>query len=904
MSGEGAKIAVDVVKEVAESAAKTLAEGPPVEKSPTAQMTAESADMVNDMIVDGLHHIPVLKQVIDEARLGEKQVGDAAARTTRATKDMYKELNEGKNFKESLHESIRDNFGQEDIKDINHGMKQLKSLDYKPTDKEQAVTNKLVTRQHKVFEILKKYRDKGKASEEMSPELKKEMNKEINEAFAQTKDSPSFEDDLLKHKKNITKKIYDYPTKTSLIKKGTITQQQRENVFRAIEKDIQDHDTGVETTPYKSFRRKDGTQAKFSNISKKRLSNLINMDITEGKIFIDHDGKLKMKGDKESEFFGEINKGNMSTALDQLADIIANSERLPKETKELLLKDGSFKKLTTKQAKVDKGPLVIRGKQIMRGKLDFSDEAPDTITTRNTEQKTAFDELRNEIGVNLSDLPADEITNPKIGGYAEKIKSDEYVNKLFPEIEFDEKISKLTDDEVEKIDKIEGVRINEDNTVKNWKTLSETKKQAIKDANIQKLSSPEVNNYRKYIKHLERKKMRKEILTPDESGFLDHVKIKDNFTADDNELTIGERKIYDNFISRRRPSQPELGTVKQARAMFEPEKTQREQELTKQLEESRLKEEEKVKIKEQKEIEKREKFKEVEESEQKRLEKEDIPKQMKDTIIRKTTQGDALTKDEIDFLKKTDDPELEKIRSENPQLFTKEKTTSTTKIPVKQSESVWDFMSPLTFDDGSDVYIKLDDFDKTVSDEELSDVSTRLLDESPEELKEKGKEPVKSIIDHITDTKEKSIKFMNDVKERVDEKMKLPENIGKDAATVFKENKKEILGGALATAVGGAVIGEGVESEKDIKKIGEDIAEEQEEIKEGQEELTKEVKGDGDEIKKKLEDLGENGKNTAIAQIITNADDEKKDDDTNDNENKQINNALEDIEKQIDRLAL
>jgi hypothetical protein len=127
-----------------------------------------------------------------------------------------------------------------------------------------------------------------------------------------------------------------------------------------------------------------------------------------------------------------------------------------------------------------------------------------------------------------------------------------------------------------------------------------------------------------------------------------------------------------------------------------------------------------------------------------------------------------------------------------------------------------------------------------------------------------------------------------------------PENEGKSMLDLVKDNKGKILAGGLAAVVATGVIAE-------ESKIGDSVEALTTATKEGTGAITKTITSDGDSIKKKLEELkdNENG-NTAIAQVITNADNavkNNKDDPAGDNEREQILNGMKDIERQIQQLV-
>lgn len=142
--------------------------------------------------------------------------------------------------------------------------------------------------------------------------------------------------------------------------------------------------------------------------------------------------------------------------------------------------------------------------------------------------------------------------------------------------------------------------------------------------------------------------------------------------------------------------------------------------------------------------------------------------------------------------------------------------------------------------------------------------------------------------------------------EKIEELSKLPDNIGKNKLQIFRENKVAILGTLATGTIGGAILGTGIENAEDIKNVVETVKKSGEDIitdqKKNTDTLKKNIDADGDEIKKKLENLDNKDGNTAIAQIINKIPETKSG--SSDNENKQIDNSLKDIEKQIDRLTL
>ena len=110
------------------------------------------------------------------------------------------------------------------------------------------------------------------------------------------------------------------------------------------------------------------------------------------------------------------------------------------------------------------------------------------------------------------------------------------------------------------------------------------------------------------------------------------------------------------------------------------------------------------------------------------------------------------------------------------------------------------------------------------------------------------------------------------------------------------DNKALVAGGLAVAGLGGLGLGEAVELGKDAKSTAENLLENKK--------LTETVKKDGDEIKKKLDEIDDKDGNTAIAQIITNADDDTKNKDNTPTENKQLEAGLKDIENQIRELIL
>ena len=119
------------------------------------------------------------------------------------------------------------------------------------------------------------------------------MEDRVTKAYAEKRGGLNYHDGLNKQHKNMLNHIYDYPKPGNIV-----TKAQRENVFRAIEKDIGKHDTRGARATIDQYRDGSGTSLNYTPAKQKSLKFLLDTetDIGVGKIYIDELGKLRMVG--------------------------------------------------------------------------------------------------------------------------------------------------------------------------------------------------------------------------------------------------------------------------------------------------------------------------------------------------------------------------------------------------------------------------------------------------------------------------------------------------------------------------------------------------------------------------------------------------------------------------------
>ena len=233
--------------------------------------------------------MPVFKQIIDGGRVSEKAFLGA--------EDKFAKIASDTSDKPFI-TKYREQFGEELSGKIDASHKNLDLNNYKQSPQEQAITDKLVKHQEKLFDIMEKY-DKLAGDNPMTPEMKKQMNDEVTEAYKGNIKGDklgTYAENSKASEKAFLDNVYDYP------KKGTpITPKQRETVFKALEKDILEHDTGKMHKEGKAvkppkFRNINGTEQPYSDTTKFYLDHLLDSKIKSGKIYIDEVGKIKMNG--------------------------------------------------------------------------------------------------------------------------------------------------------------------------------------------------------------------------------------------------------------------------------------------------------------------------------------------------------------------------------------------------------------------------------------------------------------------------------------------------------------------------------------------------------------------------------------------------------------------------------
>jgi hypothetical protein len=370
--------------------------------SPGEIARKRSADYANDLLIDGLHQIPILDPVF---KAGDNVTGGIAEDIT-GTKAVIEDIERGKNIKDA----VKEHFKEEDEGGFHNGVKQLENLDYKPSEQEQELTKKLITRQDKIFEIINKYRKIAREGPEKYPEgldsegLKEKMNEEIQKAYGKDpKTGKTIADEMKEHKINFHKHVYDYPKPEE-----PITKKQRENVFRAIEKDLETHTNGgSEDNP--RYRNSDRGSASYTKSHKQRIAKFLNFDgeLKNGNIYIDKEGALKVFGESNEDVASadeSSKKISVSTYKDIVADIVANSKRIPKDTKEMLLEKWGPAKTPNNT--------VSKAKNVgQEGFIKSSTEPVPKEHLRDPETKAQFDAIRKQMG-DLGDLTSSELEKP------------------------------------------------------------------------------------------------------------------------------------------------------------------------------------------------------------------------------------------------------------------------------------------------------------------------------------------------------------------------------------------------------------------------------------------------------------------------------------------------------------
>ena len=487
----------------------------PIKNNPLNIIRKKSADIVNDAIIDGLHHIPIFKQIIDGGRAARSGIFD--------TVEKMHEVGEDAINGEELGGSYRKQFGEEQSGIIDAAHKKLELANYKQSPQEVAQTVKLVKSQRKVFDILHKY-EKIAGKGKMTDAMKKAMNDEVTAAYSgkiDGKNIGTFEDNMEAHKRSFINNVYDYP-KTG----KKITKAQRENVFSAIEKDLDDHNSG--SGVQKKYRSTTGKKlsANFNLNHKNLITNNMNVDINkaieDGSIYINEKGKLKVKGISSGD---DAKVGAIATSsyIDMVGDVIANSKRIPEETKKILLED--YRPATTPGGKAIKNkPDLMEGKILTNPTEDI-----DKNFFRDQQLKTKFEELREEMG-DLGDLKSNTTLD---NTYGKSVMSKEHLNSLHPinskNVEkplLEERQSipkiKLSDEHKAELDDI-GVILTPEGVIKDWNTysgqsLKDFDKLAREGADIK---SPDKLRAQKYIQWLGEKTE----LTDIQQEFIDRADI-------------------------------------------------------------------------------------------------------------------------------------------------------------------------------------------------------------------------------------------------------------------------------------------------------------------------------------------------------------------------------------------
>ena len=139
------------------------------ENNPSTIVSKEANKEVNDLIEDGLHELPIFRQAIDAKNFIKDE---AIKKRLEADNKLYDET--GFHAKDSMFRKIegvanklgdyapeyKKRFGVDgSVGNLRRMHATLTKAGYKPDTQEQAVINKLVSRQDKVFEIADKYDD-------------------------------------------------------------------------------------------------------------------------------------------------------------------------------------------------------------------------------------------------------------------------------------------------------------------------------------------------------------------------------------------------------------------------------------------------------------------------------------------------------------------------------------------------------------------------------------------------------------------------------------------------------------------------------------------------------------------------------------------------------------------------
>ena len=498
----------DLVGGGVEETTKFVGEGPAnyaMEHSPQEYVRKKTSDMANDAIMSGLHHLPGFKQLLDGIDETVATIPENAKRSSEVYKDVTVD-------RMKLPESIKKHFGTEDLHTVNRGLKQLRDMNFKVSPEEQQITQNLVKSQRKVFDILHDTEELIKTGDFTEDEIKQihsDMEDKVTEAYAEKRvynkkgDSLNYHEGLNKQHKNMLNHIYDYPKPGNIV-----TKVQRENVFRAIEKDIGKHDTRGARATVNQYRDGAGTSLKYTPANQKSLKFLLDTetDIGVGKIYIDELGKLRMVGseniDAKIKTPGTGSKPGFLSSSEMIADIVANSETIPQETKDMLLKD--FKRLK-RNNKVftqtgEKGAI----KTIHRGEvgLDRVNEPPklNPDFVRNAESKKAYAELQEQLKLGgLDDLPASEVVNPTDiydnprKPYNTYLKKPDLVESTTT---FRAKTPKIDTKSIEDL----GAIMGPDNVILNWDKLKSVQPQIEKEVKIRGLDvkTPELKRFKDF----------------------------------------------------------------------------------------------------------------------------------------------------------------------------------------------------------------------------------------------------------------------------------------------------------------------------------------------------------------------------------------------------------------------
>ena len=515
-----------------EETTKFIGDGPvnyAMEHSPQEYARKKTSDMANDAIMSSLHHLPGIRQILN----GVDDVIDTIPANLKRSGEVYEDVTTNRM---KLPESIKNHFGTEDLKTHNIGLKQLRDMNFKVSPQEQKITRNLVKSQRKVFDILHDTEElikKGDFTEDEIKQIHSDMEDKVTKAYTKKRDGLNYHEGLNKQNKNMINHIYDYPKPGNIV-----TKTQRENVFRAIEKDLKTHTSGGLRTKLPKYRDLSGTSFPFTEAHQKSIKFLLDTetDIGTGKIYIDESGRLKMVGSDNTEAKISIpdsrsTPGFLSTS-EQLADVVANSDRIPQETKDMLLKD--FKKVNIGKKTLQRTQNGIL-KTIHRGEVGLDRLAkspklnPDFV--RNADSKKAYAQLQEQLKLSgIDDLKASEVVNPTdifdnprkpYNTYLKKPDLAEGLKKFRVET----KAPRITNTQQKSLENITGLGqdgLDNENILIHWNTL----KQAGLVGDLDKLAksgvdirSPNKNMALKYKKSLEGKKD----LTADEKGWLEHV---------------------------------------------------------------------------------------------------------------------------------------------------------------------------------------------------------------------------------------------------------------------------------------------------------------------------------------------------------------------------------------------